>query len=95
MSWPSSNLQLSFSILWKAVAEAVRTRDANVGLQDLQHLVNTCAPLLAKEIPFSAGKNGRDAASHQGKGGGCRIQLWRYHGAELTTRDSHQMMDLL
>jgi len=95
MSWPSSNLQLSFSILWKAVAEAVRTRDANVGLQDLWHLVTTCAPFLAKEIPFPAGKKGRDPAAHRGRGAGCRIQLWRYCGAELTTRDNHQMMGLL
>lgn len=95
MSWPSSNLQLSFSISWKAVAEAVRTRDGNVGLYDLQHLVNTCAPLLAKKMPFPAGKKGRDSATHRGRGAGCRIQLWRYCGAELTTRDSHQTMDLL
>lgn len=56
MSWPSSNLQLSFFILWKAAAEAVKTRNANIALYNLQHLVNTFAPLLAKEIPFSAGK---------------------------------------
>lgn len=58
MSWPLSNLRLSFSILWKAVAEAGRTREANVGLRDLQHVVNTCATLLAREIPFLSWKEG-------------------------------------
>lgn len=73
----------------------MRTRDANVNPEDPWHLLNICAPLLVKEIPFPAGKKDEDAGSHRGRGAGCRIPLCRCCRAEITATDGQQMMDLL